>query len=68
MKTLGNVVQSSEYDPAKTTVLYMYGLTQQLSTAGVMDVISAYKTNGNYNLIMFSMPVLTYIFPVSNNI
>lgn len=58
-------MNSPGYDPAKKTVLYLYGLTQQLSTAGVQDMISAYNTNGNYNLIMFSMPVLSYIFPVS---
>lgn len=66
--TLGNVINSPGYDSAKTTVLYLYGLTQQLSTAGVQDVISAYKTNGNYNLIMFSMPVYSYVFPVSTSI
>lgn len=60
-------MNSPGYDPAKKTVLYLYGLTQQLSTAGVQDMVSAYKTNGNFNLIMFSMPVLSYVFPVSKN-
>lgn len=65
ISNLNSLLTNANFDNAKKTVFYFYGLTQKPATAEVVDIRNAYVSNGEYNFVLFNLTTIQYVMPVS---
>lgn len=66
VNSLYTVLENANFKDDAKTVIYFYGLTQNLNSSDVVDMRNAYVSNGDSNFILFHLP-LDYAIQVSWN-
>lgn len=64
VNSLYTVLENANFKDDAKTVIYFYGLTQNLNSSDVVDMRNAYVSNGDSNFILFHLP-LDYAIQVS---